>query len=434
MGRYGRNDSILLRKVICVSLLNIAKDAEWLQDKDLQLLLHCLSEEGEEARVVGGAVRDHLLGRTVNDVDIATTCLPDDVIARVKKAGFKAVPTGYEHGTITVVKEGKAYEVTTLRSDMEADGRHAKVIFGRDWKKDAERRDFTINALYADLSGNVYDEVNGLADIKTQPLRVIGVADDRIQEDYLRVLRFFRFFAWVGKGRPDAEGIKASARLKNGLLQLSGERVWSELKKTLSAPDPTRAILWMRQTGVLSVILPETEKWGIDALHPLIDTEHALGWEHDPLLRLESILPPDRARLIILADRLRLSKAEKSRLLNWAEVGTIQSDCSDMKLKKFIYYHGRQAVLDQLSLELSSARSHAISKDSALVEAGHFARLREFATTYQIPVLPVSGKDLLALGFEAGPNVGQQLKTLEKLWVDSGFRLDREALLATVKQ
>ncbi|RVC41275.1 CCA tRNA nucleotidyltransferase, partial [Mesorhizobium sp. M4B.F.Ca.ET.088.02.2.1] len=220
-------------------------------------------------------------------------------------AGFKTVPTGIEHGTVTAIAGGKTYEVTTLRADIETDGRRAKVSFGRDWKLDAERRDFTINALYAEADGNVVDLVGGIADIAARRLRFIGDAEARIREDYLRILRFFRFFAWYGDGRPDAEGLKACARLKDGLGQLSAERIWSELKKLLSAPDPSRALLWMRQAGVLTSVLPESEKWGIDAIHGLIRTEKDLGWAADPLLRLEAMVPPDAARMKTLAERLK---------------------------------------------------------------------------------------------------------------------------------
>jgi tRNA nucleotidyltransferase/poly(A) polymerase len=226
-----------------VSGVTIAGKAPWLNDPGLQTLLKVLSANGEQARIAGGAVRNTLLGEPVADVDIATTNEPRQSIARTEAAGFKVVPTGIDHGTVTVVADGKAYEVTTLRADIETDGRRAKVAFGRDWEADAERRDFTINALYADANGTVIDLVGGLTDLEGRTLRFIGDPEQRIREDYLRILRFFRFFAWYGSGRPDAEGLKACARLKDGLEQLSAERVWSELKKLLSAPDPSRAAL-----------------------------------------------------------------------------------------------------------------------------------------------------------------------------------------------
>src|SRR5690606_26477555 len=232
-------------------------------DPALQRLLAVLSADDEEARVAGGAVRNALLGQEVADIDIATTCVPDETIRRAEAAGFRTVPTGYEHGTVTVVADKHAYEVTTLRADVETVGRRASVLFGRDWQADAERRDFTINGLYAEADGTVVDLVGGLADIEAKRLRFIGDPETRIREDYLRILRFFRFFAWYGEGRPDAEGLKACARLKEGLSGLSAERVWAETKKLLSAPDPSRALLWMRQTGVLAASLAESEKWGI---------------------------------------------------------------------------------------------------------------------------------------------------------------------------
>nr|WP_246791756.1 CCA tRNA nucleotidyltransferase [Bartonella apis] len=401
----------------------------WLHDEGLQKLLHCLSENGEEARVVGGAVRNQLLGYPVNDIDIATTCVPDEIIKRVSGNGFKAVPTGYEHGTITVVVKDHSYEVTALRADIEPDGRRAKVIFGRDWKTDAKRRDFTINAIYADANGKIYDDVNGLADIETETLRFIGTAEERIREDYLRILRFFRLYAWVGKGRPDAEAIKACARLKDGLLQLSAERVWSEVKKMLSAPDPTRALLWMRQAAILGIILPETEKWGIDAFRPLIETERVMRLPPDPLLRLFSIVPRDEVRLKKMAERLRFSKLEKTRLMDFARISPIKYNSSDIEIKKLVYHHGKQAVLDELTLALSNARAHALSNDNALVEASHYTRLRKLTEQYDIPVFPLTGKDLLPLGITEGPAIGHKLKALEKRWVESGFLLDRKALL-----
>ena len=203
--------------------VSIAGRGDWLDDRHLQKLLAALSAEGELARIAGGAVRNALLGQAVADIDIATTTLPDETVRRVKAAGFKAVPTGIEHGTVTAVVDGRPFEVTTLRADVETDGRRAKVSFGRDWTADAERRDFTINGLYAEADGTVVDLVGGLPDIEARRLRFIGDAETRIREDYLRILRFFRFFAWYGDGRPDAEGLKACARLKDGLDRLSAE-------------------------------------------------------------------------------------------------------------------------------------------------------------------------------------------------------------------
>ncbi len=241
--------------------VNLAHEA-WLQDAAVQRVFALLNADGGEGRVVGGAVRNALMGAPISDVDFATTNLPQVVMERAAAAGIKAVPTGIDHGTVTLVIDGRGFEVTTLRQDVETDGRRAKVSFGTDWQADAERRDFTINALYATADGDVVDLVNGLPDIETKTLRFIGDAHQRIAEDYLRVLRFFRFFAYCGSGRPDADGLRASARAKDKLDSLSAERVWSELRKLLAAPDPSRALLWMRTSGVLTAVLPETEKMG----------------------------------------------------------------------------------------------------------------------------------------------------------------------------
>ena len=406
-------------------MTSIAGRAPWLDEPDLQAVLAVLGADGEEARIAGGAVRNALLGAPGSDVDIATTNLPAETVARVQRAGFRAVPTGIDHGTVTVIAGGRPYEVTTLRDDVETDGRHARVVFGRDWKRDAERRDFTINALYADADGTVFDPIGGLADVESRTLRFIGKAEDRIREDYLRILRFFRFFAWYGAGRPDAEGLKACARLKDGLARLSAERVWSELRKLLSAPDPSRAILWMRQTGVLTAILPETEKWGIDALAPLIETEVALGWTPDALLRLMAVLPPDPARMEALAKRLRLSRAENDRLVAWAMAEPARADMGDLALSKMLYRGDAQGVRDRLALALAAARG-----SGKLTEAGTYLRQHKLAAVWERPTFPARGDDLAALGVTPGRRMGDLLRELESEWVDSGFQTGRDALLA----
>lgn len=408
---------------------SLAGKADWLGEKHLQRLLAALADGGEEARVAGGAVRNALIGQPVADVDIATTTVPDETMRRAEAAGFKAVPTGIEHGTITIVAGGKPFEVTTLRADVETDGRRAKVSFGRDWKADAERRDFTINALYAEADGTIVDLVGGVADIEARRLRFIGDPEARIREDYLRILRFFRFFAWYGDGRPDAEGLKACARLKEGLGQLSVERVWSELKKLLSAPDPSRALLWMRQASVLTSVLPESEKWGIDAIHALTRAEKDLGWTPDPLLRLEAIVPPDAARLKALAERLRFSVSDAGRLRQWALTVPVEPKTTEAELAKRLYRGDHQGLVDRLRLSLASARGRAVEDNDALLEAGGFSRLLAFAGKWKKPDFPLKGADLTTLGASPGPKLGATLKNLENEWVESGFALDRGALL-----
>ncbi|MGS1093883.1 CCA tRNA nucleotidyltransferase [Aquamicrobium terrae] len=409
--------------------VSIAGRGDWLADEHLQRLLAVLGEGDEQARIAGGAVRNALLGQPVADVDIATTNPPRETMRRAEAAGFKAVPTGLDHGTVTIVAGGRPFEVTTLRADIETDGRHARVAFGRDWKADAERRDFTINALYAEADGTVVDLVGGLADIEARRLRFIGDAEARIREDYLRILRFFRFFAWYGHGRPDGEGLKACARLKEGLDRLSAERVWAELKKLLSAPDPSRALLWMRQAGVLSRILPESEKWGIDAIHALVRAEADLGWPADAMLRLEAILPPDAVRMKGLAKRMRMSRTEADRLAQWALAPVARPDTGEGALARQLYAGEAQAITDRLRLALSGARARAAEDDKALVEAGNFARQLGFALKWRKPEFPLKGSDLKGLGAAPGPELGALLKRLEQDWIASGFALGRDALL-----
>jgi poly(A) polymerase len=413
--------------------VSIAGKAQWLERPDIQHLLAVLAEGGEEARVAGGAVRNTLLGEPVNDIDIATTTLPQSVMERCTAAGFETVPTGFEHGTVTVVSAGHAIEVTTLRADVETDGRRAKVRFGRDWKADAERRDFTINALYADAAGKVYDPVGGLADIGRRQVRFIGDAETRIREDYLRILRFFRFFAHYGEGRPDATGLKACARLKQGIRNLSAERVWSETKKILGSRDPRRALLWMRQSGVLTITIPESEKWGIDLIGRLYQAEQVQGWQADALLRLEAIIPSDSERCAELAERLKLSKAEKARLTEWADCAEVPAHISDSGLRQRLYISGIQPVQDRL--RLSYARQLPASPGEAGVPAvdGRYGRLLDIAGKWKRPEFPLRGKDLAGLGIKQGPEMGRMLAKLEQEWVENDFSARREQLVARAK-
>lgn len=408
--------------------------SSWLADDRLQSLLSLLNERGEQARIAGGAVRNALLGEPVSDIDIATTCTPDQVIRRAERAEMKTVPTGVEHGTVTVVVAGHPFEVTTLREDVETDGRHATVRFGRDWRADADRRDFTINGLFAEADGTVIDLVGGVTDIENRVLRFIGDPETRIREDYLRILRFFRFFAWYGDGRPDAEGLKACARLKGGLEGLSAERVWAELKKLLAAPDPSRALLWMRQAGVLSLVLPESEKWGIDAIHGLVATEKALDWMPEAPTRLIAIIPPDAAKAEAMAVRLRFSKAEQDRLTNWAGADAIAHNLSEAAFEKTLYRGDVTAVVDLLRLALVSARTRGETDDQALVEAGGYGKLLAIAENWKKPKFPISGKGLLEIGVEPGTSMGALLEQLEDEWVDAGFAPDRKALLARARE
>ena len=404
--------------------------ADWLMTPTLQTLLAALSGEDEEARIVGGAVRNACLGRAVSDIDIATTTLPETTVSRAEAAGFRTVPTGIAHGTVTVITPERPFEVTTLRRDIETDGRHALVHFGRDWQADADRRDFTINALYARADGTIIDLIGGIGDLNSQTLRFIGEAAARIEEDYLRILRFFRFFAWYGDGRPDAAGIRACTRLKEGLDGLSPERVWQELKKLLAAPDPSRALLWMRQTGVLTKVLPETEKWGIDAIHPLVEAERETGWSPDPMLRLAALVPPDAARLTEMARRLRFSNADRDRIVAFAHAEPVPSEESDVSFRSRLYFGDRTAIMDRLRLGVSLGRQKATGVAGGFDHVARLNRHLAVAERFDPPAFPVGGADLKAAGIAPGPAMGEALDRLRRIWAASGFVMSRESLLA----
>ena len=394
----------------------------WLSNDDLQQLLALLNEGQGEAKVAGGAVRNAVLDEPVHDIDIATNLVPRDVILRCREAGLKTVPTGIEHGTVTVIVGDAGFEVTTLHHDVETDGRRAQIRFGTDWHEDARRRDFTLNALYLNADGTIFDPLDGIKDVLARRVRFIDDPDQRILEDHLRILRFFRFFAWYGAFRPDAEGLKACTRHKARLATLSAERVWQELSKLLAAPDPTRAILWMRQTGVLTQILPESEKWGIDGLAPYIAAEQGLNWPLDMPLRLMAIIPPHLEKVSALAERLKLPNKVANRLRHWAGASIPDPKWKKAHFLRWLYVQNQSAVSDRLRLEIAKA---------ADTQRAHQQQLN-WLEKWKQPVLPVKGADLLALGFEAGPGISKCLGELERQWVEADFKPTKAALLKAV--
>ncbi|MBO9125048.1 MULTISPECIES: CCA tRNA nucleotidyltransferase [unclassified Rhizobium] len=410
-------------------MTNLAHEA-WFNDPALKRVFSLLNADGGEGRVVGGAVRNSLMGLAVSDIDVATTLTPDVVIERAKQAGIKAVPTGVEHGTVTLVIDRKPFEVTTLRADVETDGRRATVAFSTDWQTDAERRDLTINALYVGESGEVVDLVGGLIDIEKRNIRFIGDAATRIKEDYLRILRFFRFFAYYGSGRPDADGLRAAAAARSKLSTLSAERVWSEMRKLLSAEDPGRALLWMRTVGALTEILPETEKWGIDAIPALIATEKALSWTPDPLLRLAAIVPPDAKRLEAMAARLKLANAEAAVFKAWANAAPVNDEMSMAAFDRLLYRNGAEGIITRLKLALAVARGKAEGDMAEMARSARLNRLLDHANAWVKPSFPVNGGDVMAAGIPSGRQVGETLAALEHQWVEENFASDRATLLA----
>ena len=396
----------------------------WLEDVTLKQLMSVLNADGEETRIIGGAVRDALLGEVIGDIDLATTAVPEKVRELCEAAGFKAVDTGLDHGTLTIVVDGVNFEVTTLRQDVETDGRHARVIFGRDWVEDAARRDFTMNALSIDHKGEIHDPIGGYPDLVNREVKFIGDPQRRIEEDYLRSLRFFRFFAWYGVGRPDRDALRAVVRTKGGLETLSVERVWSELKKMLLAQAPERAILWMRTTEVFNTVLPEN--WGLDQFHWLINLEGEQNWSPDPLQRLQAMLRPSEDVMHAVADRLKFSNEERARLIDWSEESAKAAgyvDLSVVDLAKVLYRGKRGAIRDALVHEFAKR----FNKEEA--DADRIPALLEFIDTWEKPEFPVSGEDLIKAGYAPGPDLGNKLKELEEKWIESGFTLSRDDLL-----
>jgi poly(A) polymerase len=407
--------------------------AGFLRHTGLRTVFDSLESAGGEVRVNGGAVRNALLGEKVVDVDLSTTLLPGHVIECLQHSGIKTIPTGIEHGTVTAIADGRAFEITTLREDIETDGRRAVVSFGTDWRADAMRRDFTMNALYCDRTRRLYDPLQGYGDLAARIVRFIGDPENRIAEDRLRILRFFRFFAWYGSDRPNAEGLKACAKLRCGLLDLSAERVWREVKKLLEAPDPTRALLWMRTTKILSLVLPETDKWGIDLMGSLVASCSDAGEAADPLLRLMASIPPTVAATDTLASRMKLSRSEADRLREWAllnehSVPLNAAEEERKSLARSIFRLGRQPVLDQLRL----MRARAWQKSRA-EEVRQLRDAVEFCASWHNPQFPVSGQDLLDLGFQPGLQLGRLLGRLKEHWIQSDFTATRTQLLALAR-
>lgn len=400
-------------------------EAPFLGDPSLLAVMTAIEHAGGEVRVNGGAVRNALLREPVADIDLSTTLNPAQTTEALQRADIKAVPTGFEHGTVTAVHGGKGYEITSLREDIETDGRRALVRFGSDWTADASRRDFTLNALYCDRHGRIFDPLDGYGDLVNRRIRFIGDADRRIAEDRLRILRFFRFFAWYGSGRPDAESLKACNRARDGLDGLSAERVWHELYKLLSAPDPVKAVLWMRTAGVLTRILPETEKWGTDLLPRLGAMERQLAMRVDPLLRLMAMLPPRAETVEGLGQRLKISNTDRARLANWVGASLPPTGMADPQLSQLLYRSDRQAIHDRLALERARMQDVAADAEKCLVLEATMAKVQAWSR----PVFPLKGADLLAEGLQPGPNLGKLLARLETEWLESGFSLSRAELV-----
>ena len=390
--------------------------ASWQTGAGMRKLLSALDADDGETRYVGGCVRDALLGCAVSDIDLATRLAPEEVMARLGKARIKAVPTGLAHGTVTAILNGTPIEITTLRRDVSTDGRHATVAFTGDWEEDAARRDFTINALSADpVSRQVFDYFGGTADLEQGRVRFIGDALQRIAEDHLRILRFFRFHARFGRGEPDPDAIAACAARANDLMALSRERIADELIKLLALPHPEAAVTSMFERAIFRAVLPEIDAEGVARLRRLTALEEQLGMPPDPLRRLTALLPADPRIAAAIAARLRLSKKAARRL-------TISADRAapipkDSRL--LAYGIGKESAEDRLLL---GGATETLAAQLQALES------------WTKPQLPVTGGDLIAMGLTQGPDVSKALRTIEKIWSETGFSTDREAVRALARR
>jgi poly(A) polymerase len=374
----------------------------------MKRLLGALGADAGETRYVGGCVRDTLLGLEVSDVDLATRLTPEAVIARLGKAGVKAVPTGIAHGTVTAVIGGAPVEVTTLRRDVATDGRRATIAYTEDWREDAARRDFTINALLADpKSGEIFDFFGGLADLAARRVRFIGAPLSRIAEDHLRILRFFRFHARFGTGAPDPAALDACAARAGDLMALSRERIADELLKLLGLPDPARTVKLMIARGILKPVLPEIQ--AADRLAALVAAEAAAGIAPDPIRRLAALLPADAELADGVAARLRLSKRAARRLVSAADPALDAPE-------PLAYRIGNEEAVDRFLL------------------AGKTGVDLPALQRWQHPRLAVRGGDLIAMGLEPGPVVAATLQAIERDWAAAGFSSDATAVRALARK
>jgi poly(A) polymerase len=398
------------------------KDRRILREGRLARVLNALNGEGEETRIVGGAVRDLALGEPAGDYDLATTARPEIVMRRARAAGFKVAPTGIKHGTVTIVADGQPIETTTLRADIETDGRHAKVRFGRDFDEDAMRRDFTINALSLSRDGIVHDPVGGLPDLAARRVRFIGEARMRIREDFLRSLRFFRFSARYGEGLLDPQGFAAVIQEREGLQRLSRERVRAELMKLLKAPRAGEIVTQCCEAGLIGLL---TAGAGDPArLRRLIEVERRRESAPDPLLRLAALemkIVEDAERL---RDRLRLSNAEFERLENAAatleSLHGLSASPPPGELRTLLFEHKRIAAQDVVTLAHLDAGAPADDRG--------FRSAFRFVTDTPEPSLPFTGADIVARGVKQGHRVGATLKNLQALWIRAGFPREPEHL------
>jgi poly(A) polymerase len=390
------------------------KPQAWMREASCRAVMKALTSKGGAARFVGGVVRDALLQRAIKDIDIATPLLPAEVMKRLKQAKLKAVPTGLEHGTVTAVAGKRHYEITTLRRDVKTYGRHAEVEFAADWAEDAVRRDFTMNALFLDADGKVFDYVGGLPDLEAGRVRFVGDPATRIREDVLRLLRFYRFFAHYGKTAPDGPARLACRTLAYLLPNLSGERIRNETLRLLAAPDPLPALQFMQEDGVLSAFLPEAS--GLERLRNLV----ALESKPDALRRLAALIERDAD---LVAARLKLSSAQRARLIDLTAEPPLDLAAGTQAQRRALHHLDREPYIDRALL--------------AAARTGDGARLKPLlalAKKWKPVEFPLKGRDLTKLGIKPGPELGKLLGALAAWWEAGDFAAKRKDCLAEAKR
>jgi poly(A) polymerase len=395
--------------------------AEWLDRSETQAVLAALADRGHVGRAVGGAVRNALVGRPVTDVDIATDARPEQVMAAADAAGLKAIPTGLAYGTVTVVAHGRPYEITTLRRDVETHGRHATVAFTDDWAEDARRRDFTLNALYCGADGTLLDPLGGYPDLAARRVRFIGDARQRIREDYLRILRFFRLSAEFAEGPADAEALAACVRERAGLAILSAARIRVELLRLLAAPRGPEIAALMQDYGLLPSVLGAAPRPTL--LARLAAIEAGMGLAPDPVLRLAALAVETEEDTERLRDRLHLSNEETAKLIRASWRGAdIGPPGPEAQAKAWLYRRGTTAYRERVVLDWM--------RSSAPPDSGAWSRRFELPDRWQPPRFPLTGADVLAHGVPAGRRVGEILRALEEWWIVGTFTADETALRA----
>lgn len=403
----------------------------WMRAPETRAVMGALSASGAKVRFVGGCVRDAILGRAVTDIDLATAFAPERVIELLEAADIRAVPTGIAHGTVTAIVGKRRFEITTLRVDVETDGRHADVAFTDDWEADAARRDFTINALFCDANGTLYDPFGGVSDLEAGRIRFVGDPGTRIAEDHLRLLRFFRFYAAYGKPPPDEAALRACAEWTSSLRKLSGERVRDEMLKVLAVPGPAEVLGMMAEAGALAEVLPEAA--GLALLAELASIEAEERLEVDPLRRLAALMRDGKgpARAARVSERWRLSKAQEAALSAMATPAVVVGPGDEPKAqRRALHRLGVPLYRDLVWLAWAERRA-AVGEGAE--DGERFRAMLGRARRWRPVKFPLRGADVKALGVPAGPEVGRLLAELEAWWEAGDFKAKRKACLEKLR-